>query len=107
MLAARCTFLSLLLPPQVAAAQSSCLIAGAHGAGLTHVLFAPPGVRLLEIRPPAFQRPHFIAYAFWAGAHHDDWRISTSAPPPDDVVVRVANSASLPRFMDWAKDAQR
>lgn len=78
--------------PQVEAAQNACLIVGAHGAGLSHVLFAPPGVHVLELRTPAFRRPHFIAYAYWSGAHHHDWSLETSTPAPNQVVQRVAET---------------
>ena len=68
--------------------QGACTIFGAHGAGLSHVLFAPPGTRVLELRPPSFVRPHFIAYARWAGAQHTDW-LGSSKPPPGEAVARI------------------
>ena len=74
---------------QVALVQSACVLMGAHGAGLSHILFAPPGARLLELRPPAFARPHFIAYAGWAGAVHHDWVLATTKPSPEEVEARL------------------
>ena len=41
---------------------------------------APPGVHVLELQPPAFVRPHFVAYSFWAGAHHHVWAVESSSP---------------------------
>ena len=77
------------LREQVAAAQAACVLVGAHGAGLSHALFAPPGAHLLELRPPSFMRPHFIAYAAWAGVRHHDWPLPGGAPEPRDVEARL------------------
>lgn len=82
-------FSGMTVPEQVALIQDACVIMGAHGAGLSHVLFAPQGAHMLELRPPAFQRPHFIAYAQWAGVTHHDWALFTSAPEPADVLTRL------------------
>jgi len=84
------TFSSMTVGEQVAAAQEACVITGAHGAGLSHVLFAPPDVHMLELRPPAFMRPHFISYAFWSGAVHHDWALQSSIVSPTEVVKRLA-----------------
>jgi len=82
-------FSAMSVGEQVAMVQAACVVAGAHGAGLSHVLFSPPGAHMLELRPPSFQRPHFIAYAKWAGALHHDWVLGTSTPAPAEVVARV------------------
>lgn len=82
-------FSGMTVPEQVALIQDACVIMGAHGAGLSHVLFAPQGAHMLELRPPAFQRPHFIAYAQWAGVTHHDWALFTSAPEPAEVLTRL------------------
>lgn len=87
-------FSSMTLKQQVATAQEACVIVGAHGAGLSHILFSPPNVHMLELQPPAFQRPHFIAYTLWAGSHHHLWTLSTSMPSPQDVVNRIRQTAS-------------
>jgi len=89
----RGVFSEMTLREQVKVAQEACVIAGAHGAGLSHVLFAPPGVHLLELQPPAFARPHFIAYAFWSGAHHHNWPLDSSTPSVHAVVTRVFETA--------------
>ena len=80
---------------QVAAAQGACLIFGAHGAGLTHLLFAPPGVRVLELRTPGFMRPHFIAASGWMGARHTDWCPGTSKPRPVEVIERIVGALTM------------
>ena len=89
----RGVFSEMTLREQVRVAQEACIMAGAHGAGLSHVLFAPPGVHVLELQPPAFARPHFIAYAFWAGQHIHVWPLDSSTPNVHKVVSRVLETA--------------
>lgn len=47
---------------QLEAVQESCVLLGAHGAGLTHLLFAPKDASVVEVRTPGFRRHHFQAY---------------------------------------------
>jgi capsular polysaccharide biosynthesis protein len=82
-------FSSMSLRQQVQAAQAACVMVGAHGAGLSHILFSPPGVHMLELQPPAFQRPHFIAYSTWAGATHHLWALSNSQPGVGEVLSMI------------------
>ena len=84
---------SLSMRRQVALAQDACVIVGAHGAGLSHILFAPPEVHLLEIQTPGFNRPHFIGYTAWAGSHHHLWALPSSSPDVHSVVSRVLETA--------------
>jgi len=86
-------YAGMSITEQVKSVQDACVIAGAHGAGLSHVLFAPPDVHMLEIQPPLFTRPHFIAYSFWSGANHHTWTIESSAPSVQKVVSKVIETA--------------
>ena len=86
-------FSSMTMKEQVEMAQEACVMTGAHGAGLSHILFSPPGVHMLELQPPAFRRPHFISYSFWAGAHHHMWTLDSSTPSVHSVVSRVLETA--------------
>ena len=86
-------YAGMSITEQVKSVQDACVIAGAHGAGLSHVLFAPPEVHMLEIQPPLFTRPHFIAYSFWSGANHHTWTIESSAPSVQKVVSKVIETA--------------
>jgi glycoprotein 2-beta-D-xylosyltransferase len=86
-------FSSLGMKQQVELAQAACVVVGAHGAGLSHVLFAPPEVHVLELQTPGFGRPHFIAFAGWAGSHHHVWALDTSSPSVHTVVSRVFETA--------------
>lgn len=87
-------FSGMTLRQQVEMAQDACVMVGAHGAGLTHILFSPPGVHMLELQPPAFQRPHFISYSMWAGSHSHIWPLSTSTPNPSEVVARIQQTVA-------------
>jgi hypothetical protein len=86
-------FSSMTMREQVEMAQRSCVMVGAHGAGLSHILFSPPGVHMLELQPPAFRRPHFVSYSFWTGAHHHMWSLDSSSPDVHTVVARVLETA--------------
>jgi glycoprotein 2-beta-D-xylosyltransferase len=88
-------FSSMTVTEQVAMVQEGCLLVGAHGAGLSHVLFAPDGVHMLELQPPEFQRPHFIAYTRWAGGAHHLWALESAHPAVDAVVARIRDTAKV------------
>lgn len=91
-------FSSMTVTEQIAMIQEACIVVGAHGAGLSHILFAPEGEHMLEIQPPSFQRPHFVAYTNWAASTHHLWATGSSRPPAGEVVTRlkdiVAKAAS-------------
>jgi len=53
---------------QLQVAATTDILIGAHGAGLSHVLFLPPHSALVEIKPNGFGgEPHFQAFAQWLG----------------------------------------
>ena len=54
-------------PSDFAAASA---IVGAHGAGLTNILFAPPGARVLELPPSDQVHPYYFTLALAAGHAH-------------------------------------
>ena len=54
-------FAHMTFKEQLYAVSRSCALVGAHGAGMTHVLFMPPDARVLEMRTPGFHRHHFEA----------------------------------------------
>jgi hypothetical protein len=54
----------LTLDEQIAAFAEAAYVAGVHGAGLTNILFAPPGLRVLEILPPLV-----ATHAYWRLSH--------------------------------------
>ena len=55
-------FAHMSFKEQLEAVSRSCALVGAHGAGMTHVLFLPIDARVLELRTPGYHRHHFQAY---------------------------------------------
>src|SRR4030042_2176420 len=53
----------MLLGEEVDLSPKADAIAGPHGAGMTDLLFAPRGIRVLEIFPPKFVNPVFFSMA--------------------------------------------
>ena len=47
------------------------ILVGSHGAGLTNMIFCPPGTQVLEIADLSFPNPNF--YALASGLDHDYW----------------------------------
>ena len=72
---------------QLEAVAHSCALVGAHGAGMTHLLFLPPDASVLEIRTPSFMRPHFKAYAHWAGVNYRNWDVPNNKPNAQQVAT--------------------
>jgi hypothetical protein len=54
----------LTLDEQIATFAAAAYVAGVHGAGLTNILFSPPGLRVLEILPPMV-----ATHAYWRLSH--------------------------------------
>lgn len=54
-------FAHMSFKEQLEAVSRSCALVGAHGAGMTHVLFLPTDARVLELRTPGYHRHHFQA----------------------------------------------
>ena len=48
---------------QVALMQDTELVVAPHGAGMTNMMFCPPGAKILEIADPSFPNPNFYAVA--------------------------------------------
>ena len=70
-------FANLTMKDQLATVQKTDILAGVHGAGLTHAMFLPPGATLVEIQPPELRHRGFRNEAHLAGlqyftAHADD-----------------------------------
>jgi glycoprotein 2-beta-D-xylosyltransferase len=89
-------FSSMTVKEQVAMAQNACMFVGAHGAGLSHILFAPRHTRMLELQTPGFERPHFEAYSHWMGGIYEKWLTGTNRPDPQQVVQRVTALLNRP-----------
>jgi hypothetical protein len=62
---------ALAFEEQVALMRQTSVLCGPHGAGLTNMLFCPPGAHIVEIADPGFPNPNF--YALAAALGHDYW----------------------------------
>jgi len=77
---------------QVRLMQDTAVLAGPHGAGLTNMIFCPPGAQIVEIADPGFPNPNFYALASALG--HDYWLVEGAAvgdaphPLDRDLIVR-------------------
>lgn len=56
---------------QVAMMQQTRVLLAPHGAGLTNMIFCPPGADIVELADPEFPNPNFYAMACALG--HDYW----------------------------------
>ena len=89
---------------QIEAFSEAEAVVGAHGAGLTNLLFAPEGCRVLELFPP---RGGTAAFACLANAlNHDyDLAIEDDGGPPSPVHEREPNDldfhAPLEQVAQW------
>lgn len=83
------TFSRMSLSTQVKHAQEACVMLGAHGAGLSHLLFMRPEGRVLEVQTPHFHRPHFRAYAHWAGSKYEALSSDSNRPNPSLITSKV------------------
>ena len=89
---------------QIEAFSEAEAVVGAHGAGLTNILFAPEGCRVLELFPP---RGGTAAFACLANAlNHDyDLAIEDDGGPPSPMHEREPNDldfhAPLEQVAQW------
>ena len=63
-------FANLTMKEQLAIVQKTDILAGMHGAGLTHSMFLPPGATLVEILPPKLNHCGFRNVAHLAGLRY-------------------------------------
>ncbi len=91
---------------QIEAFSEAEAVVGAHGAGLTNILFAPEGCRVLELFPP---RGGTAAFACLANAlNHDyDLAIEDDGGPPSPMHEREPNHldfhAPLEQVAQWLR----
>jgi Glycosyltransferase 61 len=81
-------FSEMSLDQQIAMMQSTAVLVGLHGAGLTNMLFASPGLHVVEITDPDFPNADYymlasaLGHAYW---HLEGIACGASAPGYHDV----------------------
>lgn len=89
---------------QVALMRRTSILFAPHGAGLTNMLFCPPGTQVIEIADPGFPNPNFYAVASAMGLPY--WLLGGEAlgdvhPLEKDLRVDPAEvEALLPRLLE-------
>ncbi|CAK9192488.1 unnamed protein product [Sphagnum jensenii] len=75
---------------QLQIVQESAIIIGAHGAGLSHLLFARPGkTAILELTSPDFQCPDFQKLAQWNGIQYHAMELEDSVADCSEVMYYI------------------
>lgn len=62
----------MTMDEQVQAVKKADVLIGAHGAGMTHLMFAKPSAIVFELSAPTYRRPHFSTLSYWMGM---DYRV--------------------------------
>ena len=99
-------------------AQEACLFVGAHGyvecksfavitspaplcfvlcyrsAGMSHILFARPGTKMVEVRTAPYMRPHFQVQSMWAGAPYTSYDTGGMNADVNNVMGLVRNAVA-------------
>ncbi|XP_047950160.1 beta-1,2-xylosyltransferase-like [Salvia hispanica] len=87
-------FAHMPMKEQVRAIQDASVIVGAHGAGLTHIVYATPKTVILEIISSDYRRGHFQLIAQWKGlGYHAIFLSGTHARTPR-VIYKLSNILS-------------
>jgi protein O-GlcNAc transferase len=74
-------FAAIPYKDQLKAIQETDILAGVHGAGLTHGIFLPPGSAMVEILPPGLNHKGFRNIASLRG--HDYFSVHAESPTSD------------------------
>ena len=80
---------------QTALAAGADVIAGPHGAGLSHVVFGRPGARVVELFPHARRQPVYARLAALAGLDYA-WAVADFDRAPDLPALAAAINAFCP-----------
>jgi len=78
---------------------SAEIVVGPHGAGLSNVVFCPPGAHLIELIPGDRPYPYFYSAACAAGLHYQPI-LTTPLIPPGREYTRLPSDAPSPVDVD-------
>lgn len=80
----------MTLDEQLKEVRESSIIVGAHGAGLSHLLFCrPEKTAILELVSPYFVRPHFEVMSQWMGIEYHKIEMASPAADCGEVTRRI------------------
>jgi len=88
----------LTLDEQIALMTSARILFAPHGAGLTNMLFCPPGTQIWEIADPAYPNPNFFAMAAALGHEYHYIKglgVGDRHPLRQDLSVRVEDVRAM------------
>lgn len=80
----------MTLTEQLNQVRESSILVGAHGAGLSHLLFSrPQKTAVLELMSPYFVRPHFEVMSQWMGIEYHKIDMTSSEVDCSEVTKRI------------------
>ena len=83
-------FAHMTISEQLREVRESSIIVGAHGAGLSHLLFSrPQKTAILELMSPFFMRPHFEVMSKWMGIDYHKIDMGSSEVDCSEVTRRI------------------
>lgn len=83
-------FAHLTFTEQLKEIRESSIIVGAHGAGLSHLLFSrPQKTAILELMSPYYMRPHFQFMSQWMGIEYHKIEMTSSEVDCSEVTRRI------------------
>ncbi|KAG6495354.1 beta-1,2-xylosyltransferase RCN11-like isoform X1 [Zingiber officinale] len=84
-------FAHMHMKEQLEAIQEASVVVGAHGAGLTHLVAAREGTKVLEIISSMYRRPHFALISEWKGLEYHPIYLSGSYAVPAKVIDELSH----------------
>lgn len=83
-------FAHMTISEQLKEIRESSIIVGAHGAGMSHLLFSrPQKTAVLELMSPYFVRPHFEVMSQWMGIEYHKIEMTSSEVDCSEVTRRI------------------
>lgn len=80
----------MTLDEQLKEVREASIIVGAHGAGMSHLLFCrPEKTAILELVSPYFVRPHFEVMSQWMGIEYHKIEMGSAAADCSEVTRRI------------------
>ncbi|GJN15799.1 hypothetical protein PR202_gb02741 [Eleusine coracana subsp. coracana] len=84
-------FAHMTMKEQLRAILEASVVIGAHGAGLTHLVSAIPGTKVLEIISSMYRRPHFALISHWKALEYHAINLPGSYASITEVINELSN----------------